>query len=377
MTAVADRDRNRYATAVALVPEAIGEQADEWDRAGRLPADVPATLAERGLLCPDVPAEFGGLGLTSAELGELTAYVGGRCSSVRSLMTSQGMVAWAVRKLGDAGQQAAWLPRLTAGARAAIALSEPGAGSDLAAMTTTITAVGDEVEITGRKTWVTAAAYADVIMVFGRYGPGGAAALVPADAPGVTVTPIADPLGCRAAGHAMVELDAVSLPAAPHLVGGAGMPVEWLVTSVLTHGRLSVGWGCVGILRACLAAAVRHAAGRKQFGRPLADHQLVARHLAELHVAEQAATRMCEHASACRDKGLSEQVAAAVAAKHFAATRAAAGAAAAVQVLASAAAVDGHVVARAYRDAKLMEIIEGSSEISQLLLAQDAQERWT
>ncbi|HEX6473250.1 MAG TPA: acyl-CoA dehydrogenase family protein [Streptosporangiaceae bacterium] len=372
MTAVADR----CAEAVALVTEVIGERADEWDRAGRLPAAVPVALAEHGLLCPDVPAEFGGRGLTSAELGELTAHAGSLCSSVRSLMTSQGMVAWAVRRLGDAGQQAAWLPRLASGARAAIAFSEPGAGSDLAAMTTTIAAGGDQVEISGTKVWVTAAEYADHILAFGRCGAGGAAVLVPADAPGVTITRIDDPLGCRAAGHATVRLDAVRLPAAAHLLGGAGMPMEWLVTSVLTHGRLSVGWGCVGILRACVAAAVRHAGARQQFGRPLADHQLVARHLAELHLAEQAATRMCEYASACRDDGSPEQVAAAVAAKHFAATRAAAGAAAAVQVLASAAALDGHVVARAYRDAKLMEIIEGSSEISQLLLAQDAQERW-
>lgn len=373
MTAIADRS----VSPAALATELIGDQADEWDRAGRLPSDVVAGFAEAGLLCPDVPAEFGGLGLSSAELGELTAQVGALCSSVRSLMTSQGMVAWAVRKLCGADQQAVWLPRLASGTRAAIALSEPTAGSDLAAMATTVTAECEDVVLSGTKVWVTGADYADVIAVFGRYGSGGGVVLVPAHSPGVTLTRVPDPLGCRAAGHATVTLDAVRLPAAEYLVGGAGMPIEWLVTSVLTHGRLSVAWGCVGILRACVAAAARHASSREQFGKPLAEHQLVARHLAELHVAEQAATRMCEYASACRDNGRPEQVAAAVAAKHFAATQAAAGAAAAVQVLASAAAMDGHVVARAYRDAKLMEIIEGSSEISQLLLARDALERWT
>ncbi|MEQ4304221.1 acyl-CoA dehydrogenase family protein [Plantactinospora sp. B6F1] len=368
---------DRYAAAAELVAEAVGSDADGWDLAGRLPDDVLRRLAAHGVLCPGVSAEFGGLGFTAAELGEFTAYVGSRCSSLRSLMTSQGMVAWAVRRFGEQHQQATYLRRLTSGTLAAVAFSEPRAGSDLAAMTTRITLTGDRVEVSGSKVWVTGAAYADLLLVFGQHADGAAAVLVPADAPGVRVTRVADPMGCRAAGHADVELDGVTLAAADGVLLAAGLPLDWLITSVLTHGRLSVAWGCVGILRACLAAATTHAQAREQFGKPLAEHQLVARHLAELLVAEQASTRMCEHASRCWDNGSPQQVTAAVAAKHFAATQAARGAAAAVQVLASAGARDGHVVARAYRDAKLMEIIEGSSEISQLLLARHARELWT
>jgi methoxymalonate biosynthesis protein len=110
---------------------------------------------------------------------------------------------------------------------------------------------------------------------------------------------------------------------------------------------------------------------------PLAEHQLVGRHLAELYVAERAATALCESASQAWDAGRPDLVSAVVAAKHFAATSAARGAASAVQVLASAGARDGHPVARAYRDAKLMEIIEGSSEISQLMLARQAVAEWS
>jgi methoxymalonate biosynthesis protein len=365
---------DQYTRAAALLSEAVGTQADAWDVAGRISDDVVRHLAAHGILCPDVAEEFGGLGMTSRESGELAAITGSLCSSLRSLMTSQGMAAWALRRLGDDRQRAAFLPQMTSGTLAAVAFSESAAGSDLSAMSTQICPAGDRVKVTGEKVWVTGACYADVIVVFGRSGDGGTAVVVPADAPGVTVTRISDPLGCRAAGHAVVDLDEVDLCAADHLLGGVGMPLEWLVTSVLTHGRLSVGWGCVGILRACLAAAVRHANIREQFGRPIADHQLIARHLAELFVAEQAATRMCEHASRCWDDASPDQVSSAVAAKHFAATQAAKGAAAAVQVLASAGARDGHVVARAYRDAKLMEIIEGSSEISQLVLARHARQ---
>jgi methoxymalonate biosynthesis protein len=150
-----------------------------------------------------------------------------------------------------------------------------------------------------------------------------------------------------------------------------------VVTTALTYGRLSVGWGCVGIMRACLAAAAGHTTSRQQFGQPLARHQLVARQLAELLVAERAATFTCGHASRCWDAGSPDLVTAAVLAKHLAARSAARGAASAVQLLASAGAVDGHPVARAYRDAKLMEIIEGSNEICQLMLADHALAVWS
>jgi methoxymalonate biosynthesis protein len=361
--------------AAALFSEVVGDRADGWDIDGRIPIDQLRRIATAGLLCPEVPRSFGGLGLSNVETGELTAHVGSFCSSLRSLMTSQGMAAWTVRRFGGPAQRAEHLPRLASGMLAAVALSEPEAGSDLSAMTTRIKVDGDLAVVSGRKTWITGAAYADVLVVFGRLDEGAAAVVVPTAAAGVSVNPIRDPLGCRAAGHADVLLDDVQLPA-DHVVNRSALPLDWLITSALTHGRLSVAWGCVGILRACLTATTRHARARQQFGKPLADHQLVARRLAELLVAEQAATRVCEHASGCWDAGTPELVTAAVMAKHLAAGSAARGAADAVQVLASAGATDGHPVARAYRDAKLMEIIEGSTEISQLLLAKHALAVW-
>jgi methoxymalonate biosynthesis protein len=322
-----------------------------------------------------VPAEHGGLGLSSLHTGELTAHVGGECSSLRSLMTSQGMAAWAVQRLCGRQQAGSYLSRLTAGEVAGVAFSEPGAGSDLSAMSTTIRTEGDTVVVDGRKVWVTGAEYADLLLVFGRYGSGAAAVMVPSDAPGVTLAKVPGLLGCRAAGHADVTLDGVRLPAGA-VLGGAGMPMEWLVTSALAYGRLSVAWGCVGIVRACLSAAARHAKSRQQFGKPLSEHQLVARHLAELIVAEQTATRVCEHASRCWDAAVPELVPATVLAKHVAAGNAARAASTAVQVLGGAGVVDSGPAARAYRDAKLMEIIEGSNEICQLMLSGHAVAVW-
>ncbi|MGW7580990.1 acyl-CoA dehydrogenase family protein [Kitasatospora sp. NPDC054768] len=361
-------DLNSATTSVTL---RVGDRAGEWDRTGLIPLDLLRELGAEGRLCAEVPEQYGGWGLSSMRSGAYTAHVGGLCSSLRSVMTSQGMAAWTIQRLGTAEQSAAHLPRLTGGGLAAVGFSEPGAGSDLAAMTTTVRRDGDAVVVDGHKKWVTAAHYADLLVVVGRYEDGAAAVVVPADTPGVRIERIADPLGCRAAGHADVHLDGVRLPV-DSVLGGHGLPPALLVTTALAYGRMSVAWGCVGILRACLAAATAHASGREQFGRPLAEHQLVAGHLADLYTAEQVASRVCEHASRCWDEGSPDQVAATVLAKHVSATQAARGAATAVQVLASAGSRDGHAVARAYRDAKLMEIIEGSNELCRLMLAQHA-----
>jgi alkylation response protein AidB-like acyl-CoA dehydrogenase len=355
----------------AVVGELVGDQPAEWDLAGELPVALLRKLGAEGILCAEVPTAFGGLGASSQDNGELTAYTGSLCSSLRSIMTSQGMAAWTIQRFGDREQRRRYLASLTSGQLAAVAFSEPDAGSDLSAIRTVIQPSGDSVLIDGQKMWITGARYADLVLVLGRCGDGAAAVMVPSDTPGVRVEPVTDPLGCRAAGHSHVRLDGVRLPASC-VLGGGGQALSLLFTTALSYGRMSVAWGCVGIVRACLNAAASHAKRRAQAGRPLARHQLVARHLAELLIAEQVSTRACEHASRCWDSASPDMVLAAVLAKHVSAGYAARSAATAVQVLASAGATDGSVAARAYRDAKLMEIIEGSNEICQLVLAEHA-----
>ncbi|PZH08630.1 acyl-CoA dehydrogenase [Streptomyces sp. NTH33] len=354
-----------------VIDELVGDQAEAWDLAGQIPRELLRELGAAGLLCAQVGTAHGGRGLGSHANGLLTAHTGSLCSSLRSVMTSQGMAAWTIQRLADSDQSAALLPQLVSGRLAAVGFSESEAGSDLSTMSTEIRFYGDSVVLDGHKVWITGAHYADLLIVFAKCDGGAAAVVVPASAPGVRVERVADPLGCRAAGHAHLRFDSVRLPASS-VLGGPGMPLPLLVTTALAYGRISVAWGCVGILRACRNAAARHARTRTQFGKPLTEHQLVARHLADLFIAEQTATQACTHASACWDAGSPDLVVATVLAKHVGARHAAQGAATAVQVLASAGTRDGHVVARAYRDAKLMEIIEGSNEICELILAQHA-----
>ncbi|AQA20679.1 fkbI [Rhodococcus sp. MTM3W5.2] len=355
----------------AAIDTAVGDHAESWDRTGLIPLTVLRELGTRGLLCAQVPIEHGGIGYSSLLTGRLAAHTGSRCSSLRSVMTSQGMAAWTIQRMGDAKQRRRYLTELTGGSLAAVGFSEPESGSDLSTITTRIVQDGDSVVLTGHKVWMTAAHYADLLVTIARYGDEAAAVVVPATAAGVRVERIADPLGCRAAGHSDVQFDEVRLPVSS-VLGGGGQSLPMLITTALAYGRMSVAWGCAGILRACLAEATAHARSRKQFGKPLAEHQLIGRHLAELLVAEQVTTRTCEHASRSWDSGAPELVIDSVLAKHVGASNAVRGATSAVQVLASGGARDGGSVARAYRDAKLMEIIEGSTEICQLILAQHA-----
>jgi methoxymalonate biosynthesis protein len=360
----------------AEIDALVGGGPAGWDIAGRIPVELLRKLGAMGVLCAEVPARFGGPGRTGLENGELTAHVGALCSSLRSIMTVQGIAAATVGRFGDREQRARLLGQLTSGRLACVAFSEPGAGSDLEGMATRIRPAGDgtgDLVVSGEKVWITGAAYADFVVVFGRFGDSedGAVAVVPADAAGVAIEPVAAPLGCRAATHCRVVLDDVRIPA-DAVLGGGRQPLSLLFTVALSYGRMSVAWGCAGILRACLTAALADARTREQGGVPIAEHQLVARHLAELYTAERIVTEICRHAAGQWDRGATDAVVAAVLAKQVGATHAVRGAATAVQVLASRGFTDGHVVARAYRDAKAMELIEGSTEISQLILARHA-----
>ncbi|WP_430790769.1 acyl-CoA dehydrogenase family protein [Actinoplanes sp. G11-F43] len=360
----------------AAIDALVGDGPATWDATGRIPLDLLRGLGASGVLAAEVPTRFGGPGAGRLVNGELTAHVGARCSSLRSIMTVQGIAATTVLRFGDRDQRRHYLGRLTGGDLACVAFSEPGAGSDLGGIATRVRPAGagtGDLLISGEKSWITGAVYADHILVFGRFGdgPDGAVAVVPADAPGVHVEPVRDPLGCRAATHSRVVLDDVRLPAEA-ILGGGGQALQLLFTVALSYGRMSVAWGCAGILRACLAAATADARTREQNGARIGDHQLIARHLAEIYTAERIATQVCRHAVDRWDAGAPDAAVTAVLAKQVAATHAARGASAAVQVLASRGFTDGHVVARAYRDAKAMELIEGSTEISQLILARHA-----
>ncbi|HEX5759078.1 MAG TPA: acyl-CoA dehydrogenase family protein [Thermoanaerobaculia bacterium] len=346
----------------------IAPHADAWDRAEAIPRELVDRLRGRGWLGANLAREHGGRGLDMITYGLLTEEIARGCSSVRSLLTVHDMVAHAVARWGSREQRACWLPLLARGeALAALALSEPNAGSDAAAVETTARTDGDAWVLDGRKKWTTFGQIADLFLVFARAEGGPAAVLVERETPGLAVRPLRGIVGTRASMLAELFFDGCRVPKG-NLVGRPGFGVSHVAATALEQGRYSVAWGSVGIGQACLDACRGYAAERRQFGAPLADHQLIRALLAEMIVNVRAARLLCLRAGWLRDAGDPGAPAETMAAKYFASTMATRAANDAVQIHGANGLTEEFPVARYLRDARVMEVIEGSTQIQQITI---------
>ncbi|MFE6858374.1 acyl-CoA dehydrogenase family protein [Nocardia sp. NPDC057668] len=338
--------------------------AAAWDRAG-LPGEVIMTAAASGLLGLDRPGRFGGGDADALELGRTAARLGAVCTSLRSLFTVQTMVAATVDRWGTPAQRETWLPALTAGdAIAGLAATELGAGSDLSGVRTTFTGDGELLRVSGRKLWVTFGAVADVLLVLGNAPDGPVAALVRTDQPGVTVEPVADQLGLRGARVAHIDLADVAVPA-DHLLARPGFGRSHVIGTALDHGRFTIAWGCLGMAEACLADASAHARERTQGATRLADHQAVRAMLGRSWVDIEGARALCERAADQRRTREPAALLSTIAAKYAAAAAAATVSERTVQILGAAGCAPDARAGRFFRDAKIMQIIEGAREIAE------------
>jgi alkylation response protein AidB-like acyl-CoA dehydrogenase len=369
---VTDRDSARR-----FVDHHIAPFAAAFDRQEYLPDELLEAMSTAGLWAPFLPPDTGGRGLDLVTLGAIHEEVGRGCSSVRSLLTVHTMVAWAVRRWGTAGQQARWLPRLATGAvLGAFCLTEPQTGSDATAVATTAVRRGGDWRLTGVKRWITGGQRAGLFLVFARTEHGVAAFLVPRDAPGVRVTPIGGLLGTRASMLAEVTLDdALAGPDA--LLGPDGFSSGMVLTGTLDLGRYSVAAGCVGIVQACLDACTEYTSCRTIRSAPLRDLQLIRAKITEMVTDVTAGRLLYQRAGALKDAGDEATLRVTLIAKYFAARAAVRHAGEAVQIHGANGIGADYPVARLYRDAKIMEIIEGSSEIQQITIADEAYRRST
>ncbi|MEU8379815.1 acyl-CoA dehydrogenase family protein [Streptosporangium sp. NPDC048865] len=369
---VTDRSSARAFVDVHVVP-----YADDYDRSGRVPEDLLDRVAEAGLWAPFLPPGAGGIGMDMVTLGEVHEEVGRGCSSLRSLLTVHTMVSWTVQRWGTAEQRERWSAALGRGdALGAFCLSEPGAGSDTAGIATTATQAGGGWVINGTKKWTTGGQRADVFLVFARTATSIGAFLVPRDSPGVEVRPIDDMLGTRASMLAEISFTDVLLgPDA--LLGPSGFTAGMVLTSTLDLGRYSVAAGSLGIVQACLEASADYAAAREVGGRPLAELPLIQSKLSDMVTDARAARLLIAQAGRLKDAGESATIMATWVAKYFASTAAARHASEAVQIQGANGCAPGSPVARFYRDAKVMEIIEGSNEVQRITIAGQAERETT
>ncbi|MFF9349751.1 acyl-CoA dehydrogenase family protein [Streptomyces sp. NPDC014734] len=343
-----------------------------WDRSEDVDRSIVRKLASVGFLGLTVPEEYGGSGGDHLSYCLVTEELGRGDSSVRGIVSvSLGLVAKTVAAWGDEEQKRYWLPRLTAGeAIGCFGLTEPGTGSDAGNLATRAVRDGGSYVINGSKMFITNGTWADVVLLFARTGDapghrGVSAFLVPADTPGLGRRAIRGKLGLRGQATAELVLEDVRVPASA-LMGPEGKGFS-VAMSALTKGRMSVAAGCVGIAQAALDAAVTYAGEREQFGRPIASHQLVQELISDISVDVDAARLLTWRVADLIDRG-EEFATAASTAKLFASEAAVRAANNALQVFGGYGYIDEYPVGKLLRDARVMTLCEGTSQIQKLII---------
>ncbi|HSS47597.1 MAG TPA: acyl-CoA dehydrogenase family protein [Thermoanaerobaculia bacterium] len=356
----AARDEFRDFVAAEILPH-----ADRWDREAAISRKVIDALRARDYLGSNVVGKFGGVGRDMITYGLLTEEIARGCSSVRSLLTVHDMVAHAIQRWGSPEQRQTFLPALARGKLlAALALSEANAGSDAGSVETTAADSNYGWVLNGRKKWTTFGQIAGLFLVLAQFEGQPTAFLVERETPGLTVKPLQGVWGTRASQLAELTFEECCIPHG-NLIGRIGFGLSHVIAAALEHGRYSVAWGAVGIGQACLDACRRYTAERRQFGVPLSDHQLIRRLLADMIVNVRAARLLCLRAGWLRDQRDPVAFMEIMAAKYFASTMAVRAANDAVQIHGANGMSDDFPVGRYLRDAKVTEIIEGSTQIQQ------------
>jgi len=359
------RDRAAFR---AFAEAEIIPHANRFDREERIPVELIKKLGRKGFLGMLLPKESGGRNADMITYGLLNEEIGRGCSSVRSLLTVHSMVAHAILRWGSQAQKEQWLPKLATGeVIAAFGLTEPHAGSDSQAMATTARLEGDHYVLNGRKKWITFGQVADLFLIFARCEDKISAFLIARDAAGLSAEPINGVLGVRASMLAELHLDACRTPK-ENRIDHAGFGFSHIATHALDLGRYSVAWGCVGIGQACLEASLRYAGERKQFGTYLRDRQLIQRMLTDMITNVKAARLLCYQAGYLKDKKDPKAVLETSVAKYFASTMVTKVANDAVQIHGANGCGSEYPVQRYMRDARVMEIIEGSTQIQQITI---------
>ncbi|HHP7243684.1 MAG TPA: acyl-CoA dehydrogenase family protein [Elainellaceae cyanobacterium] len=354
----------------AFVNERIIPHAAKWDQERYTPKTLIEEMAQRGYLGAVLPVDYVGSGMDMITFGFLNQEIGRGCSSIRSLLTVHSMVSHTLHKWGSQTQKATWLPQLASGKKiAAFALSEPHIGSDAKNIETTAIRVGDSYYLNGQKKWITYGQIADIFLVFAQYEGNPAAFIIEKDYSGLSIEPINNIVGVRASMLAELKLDNCQVPL-ENLVSKPGLGFSFVANTALNYGRYSVAWGCVGISQACLEACLRYTIHRKQFGVCLKEHPLIRQLITEMVTNIKAARLLCFNAGCLKDSGHSKSISEISIAKYFASKTASQIAHDAVQIHGANGCSQEFAVERYWRDAKIMEIIEGSTQIQQLTIAE-------
>ncbi len=344
--------------------------ADNWDQEERVPETVIQALASSGWLGGLASTEMGGLGFDPTTFGLLNMAIGEGSGSLTGLLNVHSMVLKSIESWGTEAQKAQYLEPLIKGEIiGAFAQTELAAGGDTGNLETVFTdCENGQLSIQGQKTWITFGQRADLFLVFGKYRGMDTAVLLPKGTPGFEVTPKTNMLGFKSAHLAVLTFEDVRIPV-DSILCKPGFGQSIVSTSALDFGRISVAWAAIGVQQAALHQSVARANSRSAFGSLLAEKGSIASYLAEMSGALLASQLLCLSATKAKhaqDADALEQI---LQAKQFASHEAGNATAKAVQIHGGYGCDEQSGIARLFRDAKILQVVEGSNELQKMLVA--------
>lgn len=362
-----------------FVTERLRPLEADVEAADAIPADIVEEMKSMGLFGLSIAEEYGGLGLTMNEECRVAIELGRTSPAFRSTFgTNVGIGSQGLVMAGSAEQKQQWLPKIASGEIVtSFALTEPEVGSDSANVKTKAIPDGDGYRLTGTKRYITNADKADLFTVMARTGDQAGAAgvsafLVPRSAAGVSIGEPEKKMGQKGAKVADVILDNVFIPDANRL-GAEGEGFK-IAMRVLDRGRLHISAVCVGVAERLIADCVAYASERIQFGKPIAEHQLIQAMIADSKTEALAARALMLETAARKDKG-ENVVMESAAAKYYASEMVGRVADRAVQIFGGAGYIADYGIERLYRDVRLFRIYEGTSQIQQIIIARETIKR--
>jgi acyl-CoA dehydrogenase len=360
------------ARARKFAQEEILPIAAEFDRKAEVPPGIAEKAKAAGLINVTIPKEYGGMSYGALESAIIAEELGAACAGISITILVNGLALTPLLLAGTEEQKERFLRPVAEGAKlAAFCLTEREAGSDAGSIQTTALPDGDDLVINGQKCFITSGQLAEVMTVFALTDPdrgprGISAIVVPADTPGIHVTKVEDKMGQRASNTAELTFENVRVPQA-NLLGKPGRGFS-IALNTLDFGRSGVAALSVGVARAALEYATAYAKERQQFGAPIITNQGVSFMLADMAMKVEAARLLTWQAAWNADQG-NKATAKSAMAKCFASDTAMEVTTHAVQILGGYGYMKDYPVEKLMRDAKLLQIYEGTNQIQRMVIA--------
>lgn len=342
----------------------------EFDKKKRLPRALIDKLAKNGYLAACFPKKYGGLELDPIQYGLLTEEIGKACTSTRALLTVHtSLVGETLLRWGSESQKNKWIPAMVTGEKiAAFALSEPDTGSNAKGIETSYIKRGDYYIVNGCKKWITFGDIADIFIVIAAHNNEITAFIIEREFKGVKTHPINGMLAGRASHIAQIDLKDVEVPI-ENVLSKENNGFNYVCNTALDCGRYSIAWAGVAIAQAAIEEMVSYSRKRNQFGKKICDFQLIQGMIGDAVTKVHAARALCLKAGELRKKKHPQAVIETTIAKYFTSKVAMNVTNDAVQIHGANGCCNQYPVERLFREAKTLEIIEGTSQIQQGIIA--------